>query len=169
MPSNEDETKKSSVDGNRTFADELGVDDLSEPVFGGRGKLFSAAGRDSPIAEFTAEHVLLHAPDKPYNNEKFEDEIANSINRKGILLDEMGNEKRLKGAKFQGKALYCMGVREEQTGKNLVAWFNEKGEPRPIFFGGALVTYDTAIKLRNKTHNGELADVAGVSASPNAQ
>jgi len=148
-----------------SLRDELGVESLSDPVSGGRGRLFSTAGRESPIAELTEEFVILHPPQKPFNEEDSDENITERVSPRGVLLSAIGNEIKITGAKFRGHPLYCLSTRDDQTGKRMVAYFDEAGTPRYLLFEGKLVTHYIAVVLRNKTHNGELANTAGLVSS----
>ncbi|HMO22000.1 MAG TPA: hypothetical protein PKC98_13670, partial [Candidatus Melainabacteria bacterium] len=53
-----------------SLVDELGIVDLDIPVYGGRGRVFSAAGRNAPVAEFTEDFLVLHPPQRPFEDEK---------------------------------------------------------------------------------------------------
>jgi hypothetical protein len=152
-----------------SFRDELGVEDLSNPVSGSRGRLFSTAGRESPIAELTEEYVILHPPQKPYNEEDFDENISERISPRGVLLSAIGIEIKIPGAKFRGHPLYCLSIKDDQTGKRLAAYFDESGTPRLLFFEGKVVTHFQAVMLRNKTHNGDLSNTAGLVSSADTQ
>jgi hypothetical protein len=148
-----------------SLRDELGIEDLSDPVMDGRGRLFSAAGRESPIAEFTEEFVILHPPQKPFSEEEFDETITERVSPRGVLLTAIGNEVKIPGAKFRSQPIFCLGARDDETGKRLVAYFDESGSPRYLIFEGQLLTYYKALGLRNKTHNGEISNTAGLISS----
>jgi len=139
--------------------DELGIEDLSDPIFGGRGRLFSAAGRDSPIAELTQDFVVLHPPQSPFDEEGFDQILQERLSDRGVLLNSIGAEINIPGAKFRGQRLFCMGMRDAMTGKHAVAWFKENGSPSFLTLDGRLLTYNTVIQMRNGTHDGELSIV----------
>jgi hypothetical protein len=139
--------------------DELGIEDLSDPIFGGRGRLFSAAGRDSPIAELTQGFVVLHPPQSPFNEEGSDELLPERFSDRGVLLNSIGEEINIPGAKFRGHQLFCMGMRDATTGKHAVAWFKENGLPSYLMLEGRVLTYNTVIHMRNGTHDGELSIV----------
>ena len=149
------------TDQGKPFRDELGIEDLSDPVSGGRGRLFSTAGRESPIAELTEEFVILHPPQKPFNEEDFDENITERVSPRGVLLSAIGNEIKITGAKFHGHPVYCMSSKDD-SGKRLAAYFDDSGAPLYLIFEGKLVTYHQAMVLRNKTHNGDLTNTAGL-------
>jgi len=139
------------------LADELGIAELEDPIYGGRGRLFSTAGREAPVAEFTESFLILHPPQNPFTDSNFEDELTPSMSPRGVLLDNFGREKKLVGAKYRNYPLYCLAKRDEQTGKHLVAWVDENGRMGLLAMEGRFLTFDMAIKLRNRTHDGELS------------
>src|ERR1700738_1990933 len=79
------------------LVDELGVEDLQDPIFGGRGRLFSTAGRDSPVAEFTKDFLVLHPPQLPFeeSGQGESEDIVINVDESGILLDELGRQKKI--------------------------------------------------------------------------
>jgi hypothetical protein len=141
------------------LCDELGIEDLSDPVMGGRGRLFSAAGRESPIAELTEDFVLLYPPQNPFSEEEFDDSLTERVSARGVLLNAIGIEVLLPGARFRGFPIYCLAKRDSETGKRLVAYFDQLGDVCHLMCEGHLVTHNEALRLRNKTHNGELSKV----------
>jgi hypothetical protein len=156
MPNDEDQ-QQSNEPSEVALADELGIVELADPIHGGRGRLFSTAGRQSPVAEFTDSFLILHPPQNPFTETNFEDELTPSMSPRGVLLDNFGNEIRLLGAKYSGNPLYCLSRRDEQTGKHLVAWINQTGKMGLLATEGRFLTHDMAIRLRNRTHDGDLA------------
>jgi hypothetical protein len=156
MPEDEDQ-QQTKDPGELALVDELGIEEqLSDPIYGGRGRLFSTAGRESPVAEFTETFLILHPPQNPFTETNFEDELTPSTSPRGVLLDNFGKEKKLPGAKYNNNPLYCLSKRDEQTGKHLVAWVDQNGKMGLLELDGRYITHDVAIKLRNRTHDGEL-------------
>ncbi len=146
---------------NMPLVDELGIHDLTDPIAGGRGRLFAAAGRDSPIAEFTEEALVLYPPQKPFVDPQAEQPgssefITRHCDETGILLDEIGNRKKIPGAKFNGNQIYWLMLQKPGTLKHLVGWFDAQGNCHLLYQDGRLIISDEAYKLRNKTHDGEL-------------
>jgi hypothetical protein len=140
----------------QSFADELGVGDSLDPVFSGRGRLFSTAGPQSPIAEFTEDYLILYPPQKPLDEHTFREEITILVNERGVLLNELGEPRVIPAARFHGHELLCLAERS-RNGKHLVAWFDEAGQRHRLFLQGAELTIRGAIKLRNATHDGEIS------------
>ena len=140
-----------------SLVDELGIKDLSEPVVGGRGRLFSAAGRSSPVVEFTNQFVVMHPPHKPYQEGGPSELITRHSDAQGILLDELGIPKKIPGAKYQGHQLFWLGEQKPGTLRHFTGWFDDKGNVHRLYVHNELITTDVAFRLRNKTHDGELS------------
>lgn len=156
MTSNDpDEEKKTPAD-ELPLVDELGIESLYEPITGGRGRLFSAAGRNSPIAEFTNDFLVMHPPQKPFAEQGANETITVVADSYGILLDEFGVQKRMPGARYQGRPLFWLAELKPDTTRHLVAWFDDQNVAHRLFILGDPVTTDMAYRLRNKTHDGEL-------------
>src|SRR3990167_7684466 len=113
----------------KPLAEELGVKDLRELIFGSKGRLFSAAGKLSPIAEFTDGFVVLHPPDKPLDQQGPAEEIALHASDRGVLLDDLGNEKAVAGAKFRGQKIFWLDEQQRGTTRHYAGWFDESGSP----------------------------------------
>lgn len=146
---------KSSIP--QPLIDELGVEDIEMPVAATRGRIFSAAGRESPLAEFTDEHLVMRPPQMPYHDEGPSEDIHIRVDMHGILLDELGNPKHIAGAKFRGATLWWLGEQRPGTTKHFVAWFDHDKKPRKLYVNGEALTADIVFRLRNKTHDGELS------------
>ncbi|MGD9684657.1 MAG: hypothetical protein AB7W16_26125 [Candidatus Obscuribacterales bacterium] len=141
-----------------SFAEELGIEDLSEPIFGARGRFFSAAGKDSPIAEFTSDFLVLHPPQKPFD-ETYEgpsEDIVIRMDDTGVLLNEIGERKKVVGARFRGRDLYYFWQQKPGTLKHFVVWFDDEGQHHFLSIGGERLVTSAAYQLRNMTHDGEL-------------
>ena len=138
------------------LVDELGVKDIRRVLFGGHGRLFSAAGRESPIVEVDDDFLIMHPAGKPFDSEGKSEDIKLQVSKRGVLLDELDREKSVPGAKYKGHSLWCLGERKPGTSKFFVAWFDESGKPHLLTFKGEKMTADHAFRLRNKTHDGEL-------------
>jgi len=158
--------REANEEGGLPLAEELGIEDISCPVFGGRGRLFSAAGPSSPIAEFTQDFLVLHPPQKPFEEDGPAEEIAIRCNEQGVLLDELGQPKQIVGAKFHGRSLWFSGEQKEGTLRHYVIWFDKLNAPHKLYAlrprsdgtsGLEALTSDTIFKLRNRTHDGELS------------
>ncbi|MBI4534009.1 MAG: hypothetical protein HY711_08670 [Candidatus Melainabacteria bacterium] len=141
----------------KPLAEELGVKDLRELIFGKKGRLFSAAGKLSPIAEFTEQHVVLHPPDKPLKDEGPAEDIVLHVSERGVLLDDLGAEKTIAGAKFRGQKVYWLAEQQPGTTRHYAGWFDQSGKPHLLYTKGEPLTTDMAYRYRNRTHDGELS------------
>lgn len=141
-----------------SLVDELGIHDLKDPLVDGRGRKFSAAGRSSPVAEFTNEFVVLHPPQKPFQEGDAgpAEEIMLEMDKTGVLLDEFGARKYIPGAKFNGHQLFYYWEQKPGTLKHYAVWFDDGGQHHYITVEGERLTTDVIYKLRNMTHDGEL-------------
>jgi hypothetical protein len=143
--------------GDQTLADELGIDEIRNPVFGGRGRIFSAAGRYSPVASFTDDFLVLHPPQKPFTETGPSEDISIRIDKRGVLLDELDRPKHISGAKYRGQQLWYLGERKIGTLKHYAGWFDQKDVPHKLYVNNDALTTDIVYRLRNKTHDGEVS------------
>lgn len=143
-------------DDEMTLADELGVEDLSDILFADRGKIFSAAGRDAPIAEFAEDGVLLRPPQKPFLDEAPGEEIVYHADEHGIVLNELGERRKIVGAKFRGQPIYVIAEQKPDTVKHYAAWFDDEWRPHKFIVQGEALTADMLFRIRNRTHDGEI-------------
>jgi hypothetical protein len=160
MPDKKDEDQKLQFGpsaGDLPLADELGIEDLSDPIFGGRGRLFSAAGRDSPVAEFTEDFLVLHAPQKPFQETGPTEDITFRSTPAGILLNEIGVPKTIGGARFRGRQLYWLRQQESGSLRHLAGWLDDDGKAHILKANGAPLTTPDVVRLRNVTHDGEIS------------
>lgn len=152
MAANEDDEEDLSL------VDELGIEDLGEVIFVSRGHLFSAAGRESPVAEIEKDSVLLRPPQKPLDENPTEEErIIQHVDERGILLNELGQQRKIAGCRFRGKALWVMGETKPGTLKHYAAWFDDDNQPRRIYVRKEALTSDMVFRIRNRTHDGEIS------------
>ena len=144
---------------NKSLVDELGVaEDAKVPVYGGRGKFFSAAGRDSPVAEFTDEFLVLHPPNLPYEDENAKSEvIVIEMDETGVLVNELGERKKIPGARFKGRDIYYYWEQKPGTMKHYAVYFDEENKHHFLVIEGERLTTSSIYQLRNMTHDGELA------------
>jgi hypothetical protein len=140
-----------------TLADELGVEDLMDVLFADRGKIFSAAGRDAPIAEFNPDCVMLRPPQKPYLEEPPGEDIVYTADEHGILLNEFGERRKIVGAKYKGQSIYVIKEQKPGTVKHFAAWFDKEMRPHKFYVQGDALTSDMLFRIRNRTHDGEIS------------
>ena len=53
--------------------------------------------------------------------------------------------------------MYCLWEQKPGTSKHYAGWFDDDQKIRLIYLGGEPLTTEMVFKLRNKTHDGELA------------
>ncbi len=90
---------------------------LLDPIFSSRGRLFSTAGPQSPVAEFTEEYLLLYPPDKPLNEQAIGEDIVKVMSKEGVLLNEVGQPRTIPGARYRGQKLFCFAHKNPETNK----------------------------------------------------
>ncbi|HEY9777382.1 MAG TPA: hypothetical protein V6C81_26705 [Planktothrix sp.] len=141
------------------LAEELGIEDIRMPIFGGRGRLFSAAGKESPVAEFNKEFLVLHPPDKPFTeaDENGSEDFMIKVDKRGILLDELGNPKVIHGARYKGAQLWYLGDQKKGTLKHYAGYFDQHETIHKLYVNNEPLTSDIIYRLRNKTHDGEVS------------
>lgn len=160
--SNSSDSKASGDD--LSLVDELGIVDLDIPVYGGRGRVFSAAGRNAPVAEFTEDFLVLHPPQRPFEDEEAESEvIVIRMDDDGILINELGQRKKVPGAKFQGKEIFYYWEQRPGTMKHYGVFFDEDHAHHFMILEDNRLTVDVIFQLRNMTHDGELAKFTEIS------
>lgn len=142
----------------QSFIDELGVRDLKRPLRDSRGRQFSAAGRSTPVAEFTDDFLVLHPPQMPFQDadEGPAEEIVLMMDETGVLVNELNERKRISGAKYNGHALFYFWEQKPGTLKHYAVFFDENQQHHYLTVEGERVTTDVVYKLRNMTHDGEL-------------
>lgn len=140
----------------KPLVDELDVQGVRQGKYFAHGRLLSAATREMPVVEFSDEAMVMHPPEKPFEDNPAE--IATiDIDEKGILLDESGKPKRVAGARFNNKNIWWLGDRKPGTLKHYAVWFDDQGLPHKLLIQGQPITTDIVYKLRNRTHDGELS------------
>lgn len=140
-----------------TLVDELGVEDLTDVLFGVRGRIFSAAGRNTPVAELNEEGVLLRPAQKPYMDEPPKEVIVFGVDDRGILLNELGERRKIVGAKYKGRPIYTLGETKPGTVKHYAAWFDDDWCPHKFYVQTEALTVDMIYRIRNRTHDGEIS------------
>ncbi len=145
------------------LVNQLGVANLKEILFDKDGHLFSAAGRQSPVAEITSSGVMLHPPQKPYEAKGKIENITVAVNEKGIVLDELGQPRKIAGAKFKGQEIYWLGEVMPGTVKHYAGWFDNLGKAHKLYLQNQALTTDIIYKIRNRSVDGELSVFAELS------
>lgn len=152
--------------GPQSLSDELKIQGLRTPITISRGRIFAAAGRSIPIAELYQQELILHSPDRPFDDseEKLVDAVVHQFNEQGIVLDALGNPKKMSGARFKGNPIYCLNEKHPQSGKFLAAWFDENGAAHRLKLKEDLLAFDLAYKVRNKTIDGEISQFPAITS-----
>lgn len=154
---------KESDKSNRTpgLADELGIEDIYQPLVGGHGKLFCAAGREAPLVVFEDDYLVLHPAQKPLmEDDAAVEEMQVQVNDRGLLLNELGEVKRITAAKYRGRPIFVSGEQRDSTYKHYVVAEDYDGTLHFIFDDdkdGERITADEAYRMRNATFNGEIS------------
>lgn len=146
-----------SEDALPSFADELGIEELTDILHGHKGRIFSAAGRESPVAEFAANGVLLRPAQKPYSDEDPGEIIIFGVDPRGVLLNELGQPRKIVGAKFKGHHIFTLAETKPGTVKHYAAWFDDENRTHKLYVQGQALTSDMIFRIRNRTLDGEIS------------
>lgn len=140
----------------KPLVDELDVDGIKQGKFFAHGRLLSAATRQMPVVEFLDEALVMHPPEKPFEDEVGEAHIV-AVDARGVVLDDAGKPKKIAGARYKGREVWVFGERKPGTLRHLAVWFDDDGSPHKLLVQGEPITTDVVYKLRNRTHDGELS------------
>lgn len=140
-----------------SLVDELKVKGLRQGIIAKHGRFLSAAGRQSPVAEFGESFLVMHPPQKPFFEEGPTEEIVIHTDNRGILLDEQGKLKKIAGAKYKGQEVYWLGEQKPGTLKYLACYVDDEEVPHKLFHKGEPATTEIIFRLRNKSIDGELS------------
>lgn len=151
------------------LADELGIEDIYQPLVGGHGKLFCAAGKDAPLVVFEEDFLVLHPPQKPLMDEAEPvEEMVIQVNERGLLLNELGEVKKINSARYKGRPIFISGEQRDDTTKHFVVVEDYDGSLHFIFnddLDGERITADECYRFRNTTHDGELTKFGQLSST----
>jgi hypothetical protein len=147
-----------------SFADELGVEELGDILHGHKGRIFSAAGRESPVAELGTDGVFLRPAQKPYSDDEPAEVIIFAVDDKGVLLDELGQQRKIVGAKFKGHSIFTLAETKPDTVKHYAAWFDENNKAHKLYADGEALTSDMVFRIRNRTPDGEISIFGEISS-----
>lgn len=155
---NTSKTSPDPVAREKSFAEELGVVDLGDPILASHGRIFSVAGPDHPVAEFTDEFLVMHPADKPYQEEDKSpsEDIVFKMDNRGVILNEIGEPKKIPGAKFNGREIFVYYKLRPGSLFHYVVFFDDANKPNFLTVRGHRLTTELVYKLRNMTHNGDL-------------
>lgn len=169
----QDKTAQSESDDNQAsrsqsaglpLADELGVQDLSEILFAERGRVFSAAGRESPIAEFGQDGVWLRPPGQPFAEGPPQEVIIYKNDERGVMLNEFGQPRKIVGAKYKGHSIYTLVEMKPGTVKHYAGWFDDNNQAHKLYVQGQALTSDMVFRIRNRTPDGEIGTFPEISS-----
>ena len=140
------------------LADELGIEDIYDPMVGMDGKVFCTAGRDAPIAEFTDDFLILHPPQKPLDESNLAEDFTVKVDDRNILLDEFGSAKKIPAATYKGCPIYYSGERVPGSMTSYAVAIAHDGSLHALYFDhGRRLTAKDVYDFRNKSEVGELA------------
>lgn len=168
---NSTKSKTTPTPSAQSFAEELGVTDLGDPILASHGRIFSVAGPDHPVAEFTDEFLVMHPSDKPYQEEDKSpsEDIVFKMDSRGVILNEIGEPKKIPGAKFNGNELFVYWKLRPGSLFHYVVFFDQNNKPNFLIIKGHKLTTELVYKLRNMTHNGELTHYPDISFAPDTE
>jgi len=79
------------------------------------------------------------------------------VSKEGILLNELGEPRRIPGARFRGNEVFCLAEKNAISGKHPVAWFDTDQKAHKLCWEGRELSVREVFRLRNRTHDGELS------------
>lgn len=166
-----EEAEEAEIDFNSLpLVDQLEVQTIYEPLVGHEGKIYCPAGRDAPVVEFTEEYLIMHPPQVPLYEFGPEEDIVIMVDERGILLDELGEPKKIKAARFKGYPIYYFGEQKEGTLKHYAVVLSAQEMLHFILDkDGERMTTDQIYKLRNKSIDGELSMYPGLVCDVDAE
>lgn len=153
---NQEEQDPKKISASKPLVDELDVDGIQQGKYFAHGRLLSAATRQMPVVEFSDEALVMHPPEKPFDDNPAET-VKIEVDDRGVLLDDAGKPKRVAGAGYEGKSIWWFGERKPGTLKHYAVWFDDSGLPHKLSIQNEPITTDVVYKLRNRTHDGELS------------
>lgn len=140
------------------LAEELGIEDIYQPLVGGHGQLFCAAGPEAPLVVIKDDALVIHPPQLPLMAEDHVEEMKVQVSSRGVLLDEFGKEKRVTSAKYRGRPIFHWGECVPGTYRSYAIVEASDGSMHFIYdtTNGEKLPVDEVYRLRNRTHDGEI-------------
>ena len=140
------------------LAEELGIEDIYQPLVGGHGQLFCAAVPEVPLVVIKDDALVIHPPQLPLMAEDHVEEMKVQVSNRGILLDEFGKEKRVASAKYRGRPIFHWGECVPGTYRSYAIVEASDGAMHFIYdtTTGEKLPVDEVYRLRNRTHDGEI-------------
>lgn len=148
---------KAKRDGPPALVDELGVEDLHRTYILKHGREFAAAGREIPVAEIDSNGLIMHNPDAPLSARGESEIIAVQCDEHGIVLNELGDRRKVAGARYHGNDLYWHKDTVPDTTRHYVAWYDSEWNAHGLYMEQTRLNVDIILKMRARTLNGELS------------
>lgn len=157
--------QKNNAPEHQSLIDELGVKDLNDIIIPSGNKLFAAAGREAPIVEFSGDSLIMHHPHLPLVDGGPEEKIIESVDPRGILLDELSIPKKIPAAKYKGLPIYVSGELEHNSTRHIAVVLDNEGSLHFIYDQeGKRLTAPDIYRLRNSTFDGEISACEGIKS-----
>ena len=144
-------------DNSGNLIDDLNVQDLHRTYVRLHGREFAAAGREIPVAEIDELGLLMHHPDQPLSADRQPQGIASGNDEQGIVLNELGERRKIIGTRFHGREVFWHSDTVPGTTRHYVCWFDEDGNTCGIFLDEMRLTVDAVHKMRSRTIDGDLS------------
>ncbi|MBY0547750.1 MAG: hypothetical protein K2W95_10680 [Candidatus Obscuribacterales bacterium] len=149
-----------------SIIEKLGVEDLHKTYVLMNGREFAAAGKEIPVAEFDDFGLVMHNPDHPLSNESVPEIIATRHDEHGIVLDELGEKRKIIGARYHGREIYWHKDIVPETTRHFIAWYDDDWKAYGLYLEDVRLNVDIVLKLRARTLNGELAMFSELRTEP---
>lgn len=149
-----------------SIIDKLGVEDLQKTYVLMNGREFAAAGREIPVAEFDDFGLVMHNPELPLSNVSVPEIIASRHDEHGIVLDELGEKRKIIGARYHGREIYWHKDIVPETTRHFIAWYDDDWKAYALYLEDVRLNVDIILKLRARTLNGELGMFAELRTEP---
>jgi hypothetical protein len=159
-PAQEQEDRPNDADqaptGPPNLVDALGVEDLTLTYVRFNGREFAAAGRKIPVAEIDYFGMVMYHPEMPLSTDA-EQLISVEHDEQDVVLDELGQRRKIAGARYKGHAVFWHREVVPNTTRHYVVWFDDDKAGHSLFLAGQRLTVDIVLKMRARTVNGELS------------
>lgn len=149
-----------------SIIEKLGVEDLHKTYVLMNGREFAAAGKEIPVAEFDDFGLVMHNPDQPLSNESVPELILTRYDEHGIVLDELGEKRKIIGARYHGREIYWHKDVVPDSTRHYIAWYDDEWKAYALYLEDVRLNVDIILKLRARTLNGELGMFAELRTEP---
>ncbi|OPZ83894.1 MAG: hypothetical protein BWY75_02889 [bacterium ADurb.Bin425] len=142
----------------KPLAEELGIEDIYNPLVGAHGRVFCAAGPDTPLVVIDEEALVIHPPQLPLMQDGQAETYGVQVSPRGILLDFNGTEKKIPMAKYRGRPIYYFGECVPGSYRHYAVVEDAKGDIHYIYDRDSRekLSVDEVFRLRNRTHDSEI-------------